>query len=141
MKNLFHITPVNLGKFVVLFPHRGISGGFGYGMNEEAVCFSTSIHNCFESFSQSGFLKEGDREFVYQPVEEILVYHPTSDDEPMLTELEEWGMDLPVELRSENPVKAKRVGYIVVGKVRESTGADWTEDTEHDWTFFREEKG
>jgi hypothetical protein len=133
MKNLFHIGS-DMGKFVVLRPYRGLGGGFGYGMTEEAVCFSTSPENCVESFFQGGLL-EGDKFAIYQPIEEILVYHPTSEDEPMMGEYEDSGETPPEELRSESPVKVKRIGYIIIGKERGDV--DWN----HDWTFFKEEKG
>lgn len=127
-EKLFHIGS-DMGKFAVLRPYRGIGGGFGYGMTEEAVCFSASPAECVDEFFQGGIL-EGEKFAVYQPIEEILVYHPTSEDEPMIGEYEDSGEEPPEELRSENPVKVKRIGYIIVGKDG-GQESDWN----HDWTF------
>ena len=125
-KNLFHISSSDMGKFVVLRPKRASNGGFGYGMTEEAVCFSTSPENCVEYFFQWD-IEDGDKFAVYQPVDAILVYHPTTEDESLISEYEDSGSPIPEELRSESSVKAKRVGYIIGGKERELDGlCDWT---------------
>ena len=117
-ERLYHIGGEDLGKYAILTPTRGMWS------NEDAVSFAPSIKKCALAIGEvtdtDAAIKYG-RLPVYQPIGKISVHRPTIDDEGFYEDLEMTG-----EVRSSAPVRAVRVGWIIISPDRGS------------WRFVRE---